>query len=158
MQVTEQIAAFLAEKKQALSLSDLIVLESTNGFILASTASGDAMDLESLGSLTSGALTAFDMLSTLFASGQISYLLMETAEKNFLLQRVEENYFLIASAPKQMRVGYLRLRAEKILPDLAALVRRFCEENAVSIGDIDIDEITASLDAQFDELLKGGDR
>lgn len=158
MQVTEQIAAFLAEKKKALALSDLIVMESTNGFILASTAPGEAMDLESLGSLTSGGLTAFDMLSTLFASGPISYLLMETAEKNFLLQRVEENYFLIAVAPKQVRIGYLRMRVEKILPDLAALVRRFCEENEVSIGDIDIDEITASLDAQFDELLKGGDR
>ncbi|HOW52847.1 MAG TPA: hypothetical protein PLV42_12485 [bacterium] len=154
MDLVNEINAFLAEKKRQFGVTELIIFESTNGFILGSTVSGEAIDLESLGSLTSGALTAFDMLSSLFAAGQVSYLVFETTEENIVFQRVEENYFLLAVAPKKRRIGYLQMKMEQLAPELKGYVAQFIEGSAVKIADIDIDEIQASLDAQFDDLFK----
>lgn len=154
MDLVHEINAFLAQKKGQLGVTELIIFESTNGFILASTVSGEAIDLESLGSLTSGALTAFDMLSSLFAAGQVSYLVFETTEENIVFQRIEDNYFLLAVAPKKRRIGYLQMKIEKLAPELKDYVAQFIAASDVKIGDIDIDEIQASLDAQFDDLFK----
>jgi predicted regulator of Ras-like GTPase activity (Roadblock/LC7/MglB family) len=149
MDLVHEINTFLAQKKGQLGVTELIVFESTNGFILASTVSGEAIDLESLGSLTT-----FDMLSSLFAAGQVSYLVFETTEENIVFQRVEDNYFLLAVAPKKRRIGYLQMKLEKLAPELKGYVTQFVEASDVKIGDIDIDEIQASLDAQFDDLFK----
>jgi predicted regulator of Ras-like GTPase activity (Roadblock/LC7/MglB family) len=154
MDLVQEINKFLAEKKGALGATELIIFESTNGFILGSTASGEKIDLESLGSLTSGALTAIDMLSSLFAGGKLSYLILETNEESMVFQRVEENYFLLAVAPKKVRIGYLQMKLELLAPGLAGYIAQFVEASAVKIADIDIDEIQASLDAQFDDLFK----
>lgn len=154
MDLVQQINRILDEKKGLIGATDLIIFESTNGFILGSTASGEKVDLESLGSLTSGALTAIDMLSSLFAGGKIGYLALETAEENMVFQRIEENYFLLAVAPRSVRVGYLQMKLEKLIPLLREPVAQFVEASAVRISDIDIDEIQASLDAQFDDLFK----
>jgi predicted regulator of Ras-like GTPase activity (Roadblock/LC7/MglB family) len=154
MDLVQEINAFIAEKKKKLGLTELFVFESTNGFILASTCDGATMELESLGSLTSGALTALDMLSGLFSGGAAAFLAVETAEENLVFQRVEENYFLLAVAPKSIRIGYLQMKMERLAPELKGYVAQFVEASVMKISDIDIDEIQASLDSQFDDLFK----
>ncbi len=155
MDLVQQITARLAEEKKSLGVTELVVFESTNGFILASTVEGDAVNLESLGSLTSGLLTALDMLSDLFAQGKVSLLLTETNDGLLLFRQVEEHYFLLAVAPKGRRLGYLQLRIEKTAAGLRDLVSQFIAASEVKISDLDIEQIQIALDAQFDDLFKG---
>ncbi len=155
MDIVQQITAHLAEEKRSLGVSELVVFESTNGFILASTVTGDAVNLESLGSLTSGILTALDMLSDLFAQKTISFLLTETSDGLLLFHHIEEHYFLLAVAPKGCRPGYLQIRLEKTAAGLREPVSQFVAASEVKISDLDIEQIQIALDAQFDDLFKG---
>jgi len=156
MELIQQIAARLAEEKRTLGVTELVVFESSNGFILASTVEGRAVDLESLGSLTSGALTALGMLSDLFTTGKVTALITETTEGSLLFHQVEDHYFLLAAAPKGRRVGYLQARLERVATALGPLVAQFIAASDVKIGDLDIEEIQVALDAQFDDLFKEG--
>ncbi len=155
MDIVQQITARIAEEKKTLGVSDLVVFESTNGFILASTVEGDAVNLESLGSLTSGILTALDMLSDLFTQGTASLLMTET-EKGFLIfHHIKEHYFLLTIAPKKRRLGYLQMHLERIARSLCDPVSQFVAASEVKISDLDIEQIQVALDAQFDDLFKG---
>lgn len=156
MDIIKQIAVRLEEEKKKIGVTDIVVFESTNGFILASTVSEGTVDFESIGSLTSGALTALGMLSDLFSAGKIAALVTETAEGVMVFQHIEEHYFLCAIAPRGRRVGYLQMHLAKSAAALKDLVAQFIAASDVKISDLDIEQIQISLDAQFDDLFKEG--
>lgn len=153
MELLGTIKEFLKKTKDDLKVKEIFLIESSNGYVLSSTREDDSFDVEALGSLSSGSITALELLFEHFSSSTLLNQLIETNEEKFMFHKVQGNYFIFICTDKETKSGYLKLKTERIVPDLQAFIDKFNEANNIDISGIDIDEITRKLDDQFDSLF-----
>lgn len=154
MDIISRITQFLIATRDDIGVKNIFLFESSNGFVMSSTIRKDAaFDLEALGSLSSGSISAMELLFELFASSKVESQILETPEEKFLFYRVFENYFLFLSAPHSTKMGFLIMKIKRILPDLVEQIKEFNKINKVEVSDINIEDISEKLDAQFDSLI-----
>ena len=152
MGIQSEIIDFLNESKKSLNVEDIFVFESSNGFVLANSFN-EKTDIESLGSLSSGSITAMNLLFSQFEQSKIEYQLVATNNAKFLFRRVFQNYFLLIVANNDAKIGFLNMKVKSVSKKLEILIKKFTEENNLTVSEVDIDDIADKLDAVLDKLM-----
>ncbi len=152
MGVQSDIVSFLKESNEFLKSEEIFVFESSNGFVLASS-STDNTDIESIGSLSSGSITAMNLLFSQFGQSKLEYQAVVTDNAKLLFRRVYKNYFLLIVANNNIKIGFLNIKAQSVCNQLEILIKKFTEENEIAVSEVDIDDIADKLDAVLDKLM-----
>jgi len=155
MTILNELNQYLINAKKSLGVKNIFLIESSNGYVMSAVADNKDFDVESLGSLSSGSITAMETLFALFHSSKLETQLIESNDEKFFFVRVRENYFLLITADAETKLGFLKLKAEKIIPEIADFIERFTIENKIEVSEIDIDDISCQLDSEFDKLFIG---
>jgi len=153
MNILSELRDFIVLLKIELKLNNVFIFDCSNGYVLSSTAENSDFDIDALGSLSSGSITAMEQLFKMFDSDKISFQIVESESEKFIFFRIDGNYFFLLAAGKNVQLGFLKLKIEKIIPKLKDFIARFNEENKIDVSEVDIDELNKELDSHFDALF-----
>ncbi|MFO7735764.1 MAG: roadblock/LC7 domain-containing protein [bacterium] len=145
------IENFLSEMLEKLKLSGLYVFNASNGFVLSSVL--NSSEIEAVGTLSSGCVSALEQLFQHFSGGEINYQIIRTDKEIFVFMPLGNSYFLAANGSENLRPGYLLMEMESYVDELSAVVDEFVKDSDAGMTGMDVDDISRQLDEEFDKLI-----
>ncbi len=145
------IKNFLSEMLEKLKLSGLYVFNASNGFVLSSVL--NSSEIEAVGTLSSGCVSALEQLLQHFSGGEINYQIIRTDKEIFVFMPLGNSHFLAANGSENLRPGYLLMEMESYVDELSAVVDEFVKDSDAGMTGMDVDDISRQLDEEFDKLI-----
>lgn len=145
------VEIFLRRMLNKLELSGLYVFNASNGFVLSSVLNNS--EIEAVGTLSSGSISALEQLFSHFSGGKINYQIIRTEKEIFVFMPLGHAYFLVVNGPENLRPGYLLMEMESYIDELSIMVGEFVKDSDAGIAGMDVDDISRQLDEEFDKLI-----
>ncbi len=153
MEILTRLTDYLQRSRINIGAESLFIVESSGGVVLASTAEEDKkFDIEALGSLAGGSVAALEQLITFFNASSLSSLTVEADSKKLLLVRAKGPFFLLVATPASTKTGYLKLKIDKILPEINQILQEFEDINREG-GSLDREKLSKDIENQLDTLF-----